>query len=124
MAEFLEKPGGEWVGSALINAGVYVLEHEVLEMVPSGRHATRSSAASSPVSPPLGKLFGFTGTSYWRDIGTPESYLEAHFDLLQNSLVTHVADELGDSLPVRVARGARRGGREDRTARLHRGRAW
>ena len=36
MASFLEKPG-EWEGTALINAGVYVLEPEVLEMIPRGR---------------------------------------------------------------------------------------
>ncbi len=35
VADFLEKPG-EWQGAALINAGVYVLEPEVLEMVPRG----------------------------------------------------------------------------------------
>ena len=33
---FLEKPG-EWEGTALINAGVYVLEHEVLGTIPRGR---------------------------------------------------------------------------------------
>jgi NDP-sugar pyrophosphorylase family protein len=36
IASFLEKPG-EWEGTALINAGVYVLEPEVLEMIPRGR---------------------------------------------------------------------------------------
>ncbi len=36
VASFLEKPG-EWEGTALINAGVYVLEPEVLEMIPRGR---------------------------------------------------------------------------------------
>ncbi len=34
---FVEKPG-EWEGIALINAGVYVLEPEVLELIPRGRH--------------------------------------------------------------------------------------
>jgi mannose-1-phosphate guanylyltransferase len=111
VAEFLEKPGAEWVGSALINAGVYVLEQEVLEMVPSGRFSSIERGVF-PGLAALGSLFGFTGASYWRDIGTPESYLEAHFDLLQNSLVTRVADELGDrylyvSPKARVEAGAR-----------------
>ena len=96
--EFLEKPGAEYARAAhgaLINAGVYVLEPEVLEMIPAGRmfsiergvfpRAGRRRARSTPTSP----------TRYWRDIGTPESYLQAHFDMLQSTVATSVASRLG-----------------------------
>lgn len=111
VAEFLEKPGAEWVGSALINAGVYVLEREVLDLIPAGRMYSVERDVF-PGLAAIGKLFGFADSGYWRDIGTPESYLEAHFDLLQGLLKTPVADELGDRYlyvapTARVAAGAR-----------------
>jgi mannose-1-phosphate guanylyltransferase len=111
VAEFLEKPGSENVGPGLINAGVYALEPEVLEMIPPGR----AVSIERDVFPRLaadGRLFGYVSNAYWRDIGTPDSYLSAHFDLLQNALATHVADELGEhyvylSPAATVAPGAR-----------------
>ena len=81
VASFVEKPG-EWEGTALINAGVYVLEPEVLEMVPRGR----LFSIERGVFPKLarrGSLYGYVDHGYWRDIGTPESYLQAHFDILE-----------------------------------------
>jgi mannose-1-phosphate guanylyltransferase len=111
VAQFLEKPGSEQVGAGLINAGVYVLEPEVLDMIPTGR-AVSIEREVFPRLAAEGRLFGFVNHAYWRDIGTPDSYLSAHFDLLQNALTTHVADELGEhyvylSPAARVAPGAR-----------------
>jgi mannose-1-phosphate guanylyltransferase len=83
VASFVEKPGDEWTGPGLINAGVYVLEHEALDLVPPGREFSiergvfPSLAASE-------SLYAYVGTGYWLDIGTPQSYLQAHFDLLRS----------------------------------------
>ncbi len=99
MAEFVEKPGAEYAvpaHGALINAGVYLLEPEVLDMIPVGR----SLSIERGVFPQLaaaGRLYAFVADSYWRDIGTPESYLQAHFDLLQNTIATSVSSDLGPS---------------------------
>ena len=30
-----------------------------------------------------GSLYGYVDHGYWRDIGTPDSYLQAHFDILE-----------------------------------------
>jgi len=94
VANFLEKPG-EWEGTALINAGVYVLEPEVLEMVPRGRLFSIERGVF-PKLARAGSLYGHVDRGYWRDIGTPESYLQAHFDILERSVNTMVADVLGD----------------------------
>lgn len=91
---FLEKPG-EWQGAALINAGVYVLEPEVLELVPRGRLFSIERGVF-PKLARAGSLYGYVDRGYWRDIGTPESYLQAHFDILERSVNTVVADVLGD----------------------------
>ena len=94
VANFVEKPG-EWEGTALINAGVYVLEPEVLEMVPRGRLFSIERGVF-PKLARAGSLYGYVDRGYWRDIGTPESYLQAHFDILEQSVQTMVAEVLGD----------------------------
>lgn len=94
--EFLEKPGPEHSGRALINAGIYVLEPRVLDMIPAGQ----LFSIERGVFPDLageGKLFGFSSDCYWRDIGTPASYLAANFDVLEGALRTRMGDILGQS---------------------------
>jgi mannose-1-phosphate guanylyltransferase len=110
IASFLEKPG-EWEGTALINAGVYVLEPEVLEMIPRGRLFSIERGVF-PKLASAGSLYGYVDHGYWRDIGTPDSYLQAHFDILQRAVYTSVADALGDqylyvSPSAQVSGGAR-----------------
>jgi mannose-1-phosphate guanylyltransferase len=110
VASFLEKPG-EWEGTALINAGVYVLEPEVLEMIPRGRLFSIERGVF-PKLAAAGSLYGYVDHGYWRDIGTPDSYLQAHFDILERQVDTCVADELGEQYlyiapTAEVAPGAR-----------------
>jgi len=94
VASFLEKPG-EWEGTALINAGVYVLEPEVLEMIPRGRLFS-VERGGFPRLAQAGSLYGYVDDGYWRDIGTPDSYLQAHFDILERTVDTAVAEALGE----------------------------
>lgn len=82
VAAFLEKPGAEWAGPGLINAGAYVLEPRVLDLVPE-RGACSLERDVFPQLVVGGRLCGYVGAGYWRDIGTPESYLGAHLDLLR-----------------------------------------
>ncbi|MBU0762540.1 MAG: NTP transferase domain-containing protein [Candidatus Altiarchaeota archaeon] len=71
---FIEKPK-EGEKSKLINAGVYILEPEILEYIPEGR-----SMLEKDVFPKLsseGKLFGYPFSGQWFDTGTPEAYERA-----------------------------------------------
>src|SRR2546423_1147119 len=77
---FLEKRPGP-APTNRINAGAYVLEREVVERVPPGR----AVSIETEIFPELvgDGLYGFDAEgSYWIDIGTPERYLEATYDLL------------------------------------------
>jgi NDP-sugar pyrophosphorylase family protein len=74
---------------------VYVLEPEVLEMIPRGRLFSIERGVF-PRLAQAGSLYGFVDDGYWRDIGTPDSYLQAHFDILQRTVRTTVADLLGE----------------------------
>lgn len=76
---FLEKAPGPSPTNR-INAGAYVLEREVTQLIPPGR----AVSFEREIFPELiGKgLFGHPVEGYWIDIGTPERYLEATYDLL------------------------------------------
>jgi mannose-1-phosphate guanylyltransferase len=80
---FLEKRPGP-APTNRINAGAYVLEREVVERVPRGR----AVSIEREVFPELvgDGLYGFLSDAYWIDIGTPERYLEATYDLLAGRL--------------------------------------
>jgi mannose-1-phosphate guanylyltransferase len=76
---FLEKSEGE-TPTNRVNAGAYVVEREVIEQIPAGR----AVSFEREVFPTLvgNGLYGFDAAGYWIDIGTPERYLEATWDLL------------------------------------------
>src|SRR5262245_35643095 len=92
---FLEKPRPEEIDTDLINAGLYVLEPEVLDLVAAGR----AVSIERDVFPRLveeGSLYGLALPGYWLDVGTPESYLQAHRDVLERNVETGVGEALGD----------------------------
>lgn len=82
---FVEKPGNDEVHTSLINAGIYVLEREVLNMIPEGREVSIEREIF-PRLQAMGKLRAYVSSSYWRDIGTPASYLAASHDVLSGAI--------------------------------------
>jgi mannose-1-phosphate guanylyltransferase len=84
--EFLEKTGEAVPGE--INAGAYVLERSVLDLVPDGRPCS----IEREVFPRLvgDGLGGLLLDGYWMDIGTPERYLQASWDILEGTVHTRV----------------------------------
>jgi mannose-1-phosphate guanylyltransferase len=78
---FIEKPAADEVTTSLVNAGIYVLEPEVLEMIQRGQEVSIERAIF-PELQAMGRLRAYISSSYWRDIGTPRSYLAASHDVL------------------------------------------
>lgn len=93
--EFVEKPAPDQIDTNNISAGVYVLERSVLDLLVKGEPAS----IERDVFPRLvgDGLFGHVSTGYWKDIGTPERYLEATFDILEGSVKTEVGARMGSS---------------------------
>lgn len=81
ITRFLEKPGSGEIFSDRVNTGIYVLEPEVLKMVP----ASGSSDWSADIFPAMleagASLYGCSTTGYWRDIGNSDAYLAASADI-------------------------------------------
>src|SRR3954453_17955922 len=95
VSEFVEKPAPDQIDTSNISAGVYVLEKSVLDLLTKGEPAS----IERDVFPELvgNGLYGHVAHGYWKDIGTPERYLEATFDILEGSVSTGVVERLGES---------------------------
>jgi len=83
---FREKTGEPVAGE--VNAGAYVLERSVLDLIPAGREVS----IEREVFPRLvGEgLHALCLDGYWMDIGTPERYLQASWDILEGRVRTRV----------------------------------
>src|SRR3954449_12310038 len=83
---FLEKPAADEIDTNLISAGAYVLERGILELIPAGR----AVSIEREVWPRLvgDGLFAYASEAYWLDIGTPERYLQATFDIMEGIVRT------------------------------------
>jgi mannose-1-phosphate guanylyltransferase len=82
---FLEKPAADEVTTNLVNAGIYVMQPEVLAMIPENQEVS----IEREIFPHLqaeGRLRAYVSSSYWRDIGTPRSYLAASHDVLSGAV--------------------------------------
>jgi len=81
---FVEKPGPAEIDTDEVSAGAYVLEREVLDLIPAGQKVS----IEREVFPKLvgDGLYSRRLEGYWMDIGTPERYLEACWDILDGKV--------------------------------------
>ena len=78
---FREKPTELVPGS--INAGTYVLEPEAMEGVDSDRSVSIERETFPSLIASGRPVYAFVSNAYWLDLGTPEKYLRATFDVLE-----------------------------------------
>ncbi len=78
---FIEKPEPGRAPTNLINAGTYVLEPSVLDLIDRERRVSIEREIF-PALVKAGRLFALASDAYWIDAGTPAKYLQAHRDLL------------------------------------------
>ena len=85
--EFVEKPSPDQIDTNLVSAGAYVLERSVVDMIEPDRNVS----IEREIWPALvgDGLYGYADRdAYWLDIGTPDRYLQATFDIVEE----HVQD--------------------------------
>ncbi len=78
---FIEKPAKGTEPSKFINAGVYVLDPSVLQLIPENR-AVSMEREIFPKLAEQGRLYGYIFTGLWIDIGKPQEYLQTNRILL------------------------------------------
>lgn len=83
---FLEKPSWGQVFSDTINTGIYILEPDVLDLIPPRTDFDFSKDLFPRMLTDKRRLFGYIAKGYWRDIGNTDEYVAAHQDLLEGAL--------------------------------------
>jgi mannose-1-phosphate guanylyltransferase len=82
--EFREKPADPIAGD--VNSGTYVLEPSALAAWERGQRVNIEREVFPALIERDVPVYGFLSEAYWMDLGTPEKYLRAHFDLLEGRL--------------------------------------
>lgn len=82
VTRFLEKPKKEEVTTNMINAGTYIMEHEVLDSIPPNTNYSVERQLFPDLLSRGIPVYAYASRSYWIDIGTPEKYFQVHADLL------------------------------------------
>ncbi len=106
MTRFEEKAPRGKAPSNLVNAGIYVLDPEIFNHIPSGRPVS----IEHEIFPRLageGRLFGHEFKEFWIDIGKPEDYLKANWLLLDAEIKeTFMETDVGLEMDVEITNPA------------------
>ena len=98
---FLEKPKPEDLSELTvntINAGIYVLEPTILDLIKMGENHSFEYEVFPKILEQKKPFFAYImNGEYWRDIGTPASYLDAHHDFLDGTIKGFEIDRTGHS---------------------------
>jgi mannose-1-phosphate guanylyltransferase / phosphomannomutase len=87
---FLEKPSWGQVFSDTINTGIYVIEPEVLQHVPTDRPYDFSKELF-PYLLEMGRpIYGYAMDGYWQDIGNLDQFRQANFDALDERVKLNI----------------------------------
>jgi len=92
ITKFLEKPGWGEVFSDTINTGIYILEPEVLDLIPEGENRDWAKDVFPIMLETGAALYGCDMKGYWADIGNPEAYLEACRDICHDKVFVQIVE--------------------------------
>jgi mannose-1-phosphate guanylyltransferase len=82
--EFREKPDVPIPGE--INAGTYLIDPAALDGWAPGAAASVEREIFPTIIGSGISVFGFASWAYWLDLGTPQHYLQAHFDMFEGKV--------------------------------------
>ncbi len=87
---FLEKPTSSEVFSDTINTGIYVLEPELLDLLPANEEKDFSKDLFPKILELGLPMYGYVAEGYWCDIGNLTTYRQAHYDALSGKVAVEV----------------------------------
>lgn len=96
VVRFLEKPSWGEVFSDQVNTGVYVLQPEVLDLVPDGKVVDWSGDVFPRMLRDRRGLYGYLASGYWCDIGNLQTYFQANWDALEGRVDVEISGERRD----------------------------
>ncbi len=86
VVRFLEKPSWGEVFSDTVNTGIYILEPEILDLIPENEVFDFSRDLFPKLLEGKGRVFGCVLDGYWCDIGSCEMYYQVHLDILDGKV--------------------------------------
>jgi mannose-1-phosphate guanylyltransferase len=81
---FIEKPDPSQITTDTINAGIYVLETGVLDLIPPAQNHSIERGFFPTLLSRGDLVRAHVHRGYWIDIGTPEKYRQVHRDILHD----------------------------------------
>jgi mannose-1-phosphate guanylyltransferase / phosphomannomutase len=86
ISRFLEKPSTSEIFSDTVNTGIYILEPEVLNYLPSHTESDFSTDLFPLMLAKGEPLYGYIAQGYWCDVGHLDAYREAQYDALERKV--------------------------------------
>ncbi len=80
----------EQTGTDYINAGIYIMEPEALDAIPSGRPVSIERETYPQMLAQNKPVYAFHATGYWLDIGRAEQYRQATEAILNRDIIVDV----------------------------------
>ena len=90
ITRFLEKPSWGEVFSDTINTGIYIIEPEVLDLIPEKQEFDFSKNLFPLLLDHHSELYGYIRNGYWKDIGSLHEYQDAHLDIFRGNVNVHL----------------------------------
>ncbi len=100
IVRFLEKPSWGEVFSDTINTGIYILEPEVLDLIPYQAEFDFSKDLFPLMLRNKLPLYGFVAKGYWKDIGNIDEYQNGQFDALKGNVKLEINGTKKDNLII------------------------
>ena len=97
ISEFKDKPRPEEVFSNLINAGVYVVQRDVLDLIPEGEFSDVSMHIIPKVIATGRRVQGYRLSGMWMDVGRPHDLLRANLAVAANEFSDGFPGSVSDS---------------------------
>jgi mannose-1-phosphate guanylyltransferase len=97
ITRFLEKPKADEITTNKINAGIYVLEPDTFDRIPSEVPWSIERSYFPSLIERQETFVAYVYDGYWIDIGTPEKYTQVHRDIMDGRYVAAPFDGLGGS---------------------------
>ena len=95
--QFVEKPSPDRITTHWINAGIYVIEPDVLQHIPPNTHYMFERGLFPSLLELDEPVYGYPSSGYWLDMGTPQKYLRLNCDLLRakarSALIRSLAED-------------------------------
>lgn len=82
---FLEKPRPDQITTNHINAGIYVLEPDTFDRIPSGVPWSIERRYFPSLIERSETFVAYVYRGYWIDIGTPDKYTQVHRDIMDGT---------------------------------------